>query len=121
MFVYLCSRPAHRHSLMAGFMADAHINIDYPSANCGRHARVWNRTFALRVLTQRRMACPWIAIPVNQKKAYFSLCIIKYFLDIISPNNDMKDKIDTLLSAYSSIDTSAMGFPRGWESEPLWQ
>ena len=47
MFVYLCSRPAHRHSLMAGFMADAHINIDYPSANCGHHARVWNRTFAL--------------------------------------------------------------------------
>ena len=89
--------------------------------NCGHHARVWNRTFALRVLTQRRMARPWIAIPVNQKKAYFSLCIIKYFLDIISPNNDMKDKIDTLFSAYSSIDTSAMGFPRGWENEPLWQ
>ena len=121
MFVYLCSRPAHRHSLMAGFMADAHINIDYPSANCGHHARVWNRTFALRVLTQRRMACPLIAILVNQKKAYFSLCIIKYFLDIISPNNDMKAKIDALLSAYPSIDTSAMGFPRGWESEPLWQ
>ena len=49
--------------------------------NSGHHARVWNRTFALRVLTQRRMARPWIAIPVNQKKAYFSLCIIKYFLD----------------------------------------
>ena len=89
--------------------------------NCGHHARVWNRTFALRVLTQRRMACPWIAIPVNQKKAYFSLCIIKYFLDIISPNNDMKAKIDALFSAYPSIDTSAMGFPREWESEPLWQ
>ena len=83
-------------------------------------ARVWNRTFALRVLTQRRMAPPWIAIPVNQKKAYFSLCIIKYFLDIISPNNDMKEKIDALLSSYPSIDINAMGFPRGWESEPLW-
>ena len=89
--------------------------------NCGHHARVWNRTFALRVLTQRRMARPWIAIPVNQKKAYFSLCIIKYFLDIISPNNDMKAKIDALLSSYTSIDINAMGFPRGWESEPLWQ
>ena len=32
MFVYLCSRPANRHSLMAGFMADAHINIDYSAA-----------------------------------------------------------------------------------------
>ena len=89
--------------------------------NCGHHARVWNRTFALRVLTQRRMTRLWITIPVNQKKAYFSLCIIKYFLNIISPNNDMKAKIDTLLSAYPSIDTAAMGFPRGWENEPLWQ
>jgi abortive infection bacteriophage resistance protein len=89
--------------------------------NCGHHARVWNRTFALSVLTQRRMTHPWITIPVNQKKAYFSLCIIKYFLNIISPNNDMKSKIDVLLNDYPSIDIYAMGFPRGWENEPLWQ
>ncbi len=89
--------------------------------NCGHHARVWNRTFALQVLTQRRMTQPWISISVNQRKAYFSLCIIKYFLNIISPNNDMKAKIDALLSAYPSIDITAMGFSRGWESEPLWQ
>ncbi|MBP3228782.1 MAG: Abi family protein [Bacteroidaceae bacterium] len=88
--------------------------------NCGHHARVWNRTFALRVLTQRRMARPWIAIPVNQKKAYFSLCIIKYFLNIISPSNDLKAKINALFSAYPSIDIHAMGFPHGWEAEPLW-
>ena len=54
-------------------------------------------------------------------RIYFNLCIIKYFLNIISPNNDMKAKIDALLSAYPSIDITAMGFPRGWESEPLWQ
>jgi len=53
--------------------------------------------------------------------SYYSLCIIKYFLDIISPNNDMKAKIDALLADYPSIDINAMGFPRGWESEPLWQ
>ncbi len=28
---------------------------------------------------------------------------------------------DALLSSYPSIDINAMGFPRGWESEPLWQ
>ena len=35
-------------------------------------------------------------------------------------NSNMKAKIDALLSTYPSIDTNAMGFPRGWESEPLW-
>jgi hypothetical protein len=33
----------------------------------------------------------------------------------------MKAKIDALLAEYPDIDTAAMGFPRGWESEPLWQ
>lgn len=89
--------------------------------NCCHHARVWNRTFALQVLPQRRMSRPWISIPVNQRKAYFSLCIIKYFLTIISSGNDMKAKVNALLSAYPSIDTNAMGFPHGWENEPLWQ
>ena len=88
--------------------------------NCGHHARVWNRTFALQVLTQRRMTRPWISISVNQRKVYFSLCIIKYFLNVISPQNDMQAKIDALLAAYPSIDVAAMGIPRGWENEPLW-
>ena len=88
--------------------------------NCGHHSRVWNRTFALQVLTQRRMTRPWISISVNQRKVYFSLCIIKYFLNVISPQNDMQAKIDALLAAYPSIDVAAMGVPRGWENEPLW-
>ena len=46
---------------------------------------------------------------------------LKVFLNIISPNNDMKAKVDALLAAYPSIDVTAMGFPRGWASEPLWQ
>ena len=30
-------------------------------------------------------------------KVYFDICIIKYFLDIISPNNDMLDKMNSLI------------------------
>ena len=89
--------------------------------NCCHHARIWNRTFALQVMTMRRMTLPWIAIPVNQRKVYFSLCIIKYFLNIISSDNDMKVKIDALLASFPDIDVAAMGFPRDWENEPLWQ
>ena len=42
------------------------------------------------------------------------------FLDIISPNNDMLGKMHTLFSNYPEIDLAALGFPNGWESEPLW-
>ena len=68
-----------------------------------------------------RMAGSWITLSTDTLRIYFDLCIIKYFLNIISPNNDMKAKIDSLLADYLAIDTVAMGFPRGWENEPLWR
>jgi abortive infection bacteriophage resistance protein len=68
-----------------------------------------------------RMTGRWISQPTDPLRIYFNLCIIKYFLDVISPQNDMKVKIDTLLANYPDIDTAAMGFPRNWEQESLWQ
>ena len=75
----------------------------------------------IRPMLPNRMTGSWITLPTDALRIYFNLCIIKYFLNIFSPNNDMKAKVDALLAAYPSIDTTAMGFPRGWESEPLWQ
>ena len=89
--------------------------------SCCHHARVWNKQNTIRPMLPNRMAGSWISLPTDTLRIYFDLCIIKYFLNIISPSNDMKAKIDALLSAYPSIDTAAMGFPRGWENEPLWQ
>ena len=89
--------------------------------NCCHHARVWNRMFALRALTMRHMDRPWISMSVNQQKVYFSLCVIKYFLNIISFGNDMTAKLRSLLLDYPTIDANAMGFPMGWEQEALWQ
>jgi abortive infection bacteriophage resistance protein len=68
-----------------------------------------------------RMTGNWISLQTDPLRVYFDLCIIKYFLDVISPQNDMKAKIDTLLANSPDTDTAAMGFPRGWENEPLWQ
>ena len=62
----------------------------------------------------------WITLPTDTLRIYFNLCIIKYFLNIISPQNDMKAKLDALLAGYPDIDIKAMGFPYGWENEPLW-
>ena len=45
---------------------------------------------------------------------------IIHFLDIVSPNNDMLGKMRTLFSNYPEVDLAALGFPNGWENEPLW-
>ena len=88
--------------------------------SCCHHARVWNRTFSIRATMPIRMSRPWISLPTDPLKVYFDICIIKYFLDIISPNNDMLAKMQTLFSNYPEINLAALGFPNGWESEPLW-
>jgi hypothetical protein len=44
-----------------------------------------------------------------------------HFVDIVSPDNDMKQHLLDLLAQYPMVDIRAMGFPTGWQSEPLWR
>lgn len=87
---------------------------------CCHHRRVWNKQNTIRPTLPNSIQYPWITLPTDCLKIYFDLCIIKYFLNIISPQSDMKSKIDALLAQYPEIDTTAMGFPQGWETEALW-
>lgn len=63
----------------------------------------------------------WISSTTNKRRIYYNICIIKYFLDIISPNNDFKDKLTGILNLFPEIDLRAMGFNANWEQEPLWK
>lgn len=89
--------------------------------SCCHHARIWNKQNSIHPMLPNHIDNPWILLPTDTLRIYFNLCIIKYFLNAISPDNDMKAKIDTLLTNYPDIDIVAMGFPHGWESEPLWR
>ena len=89
--------------------------------SCCHHARVWNKQNTIRPMMPNRMSSSWLTLQTDALRIYFNLCIIKYFLDVISPKNDMRDKLLQLLSNYPSIDQAAMGFPQGWQQEPLWQ
>ena len=89
--------------------------------SCCHHARVWNKQNSIMPSLPKRIFQPWITLPTNPLRIYFDICIIKYFVDIISPNNDMLDKLNNLLADFPTIDTAVMGFPTGWQTEPLWQ
>lgn len=88
---------------------------------CCHHARVWNKQNTLTPMNPRRTTHAWITLPSNPLRVYYNLCIIKYFLDTISPNNDMGQKLRNLLSAFPLVDPAPMGFPEGWENEELWK
>ncbi len=87
---------------------------------CCHHARVWNKQNTIRPMLPNHTDYAWLTLPTDPLRIYFDISIIKYFLNIISPQNDMRDKLMKLLSVFPNIDTAAMGFPVGWQQEPLW-
>ena len=87
---------------------------------CCHHSRVWNKVNKIIPNDMKGMTRPWITLPSDKRKIYYNICIIKYFLDVISPNNDMLAKLRWLFVDFPEIDLNALGFPKGWEMEPLW-
>ena len=100
---------------------DSWMNVIVLTRNaCCHHARLWNRVFSLITLTMNGMTRPWIDEDVDRRRTFHNISMVKYFLDIISPANDFKEKLMTLLKLYPEIDISAMGFPRNWQHS-IWQ
>ena len=89
---------------------------------CGHHARLWNREipFTSHKLNNPKFA--WInSNNTDMKRIYYRICIIKYLLFTVSPNNRFTQKLKSLLAEYPTIDIRAMGFPADWQSEPIWK
>ena len=88
--------------------------------SCCHHSRVWNRIYAVTPMIAKKLSRPWINNSINPLKTFYDICIVKWFVDIISPNNDMKEHLLYLFRAFPNVDVKAMGFPYQWEQEPLW-
>ncbi|MDR3181055.1 MAG: Abi family protein [Prevotellaceae bacterium] len=88
---------------------------------CGHHARLWNREIPIVSHMLKNPLHPWINPATNMRRIYFRICIIKYLLFTVSPNNSFTQKLKSVLEKYPTIDVRAMGFPSNWQEEPLWQ
>ena len=49
---------------------------------CGHHSRVWNKQNAIQPAIPNNPEGEWITLPTDSMRAYFDLCIIKYFLNV---------------------------------------
>jgi|694.fasta_scaffold16220_10 abortive infection bacteriophage resistance protein len=90
---------------------------------CAHHGRVWNKNLPGRPKLLAKPPFPWIkdVPPVMQhEKLYIHLCCMKYLINIINPRNNFSYRIYVLLKKYPNIDWNALGFPRTWQKEPLW-
>ena len=91
---------------------------------CAHHTRLWNKNVPG---TPKLLPTPpysWIEnIPKQHEfpRLYIHLCLMKYLLNIIKPNNRFTDKLVTLLSKYPNVDINAVCFKENWENEELWK
>ena len=88
---------------------------------CAHHARIWNRRFALKPQLPNRLTLHWITSSQKPIKLYHQLCTLLYLEQTITPCMDLKKSLFKLFAEYPNVDLHAMGFPQGWENEPLWR
>lgn len=88
---------------------------------CGHHSRLWNRNLRIQPITPKRYTHPFVLQPVRTNRIYYVMCIIKYLLNIIEPDNDFTSQVNWLFIEHPTINKRIMNFPDCWEMEPLWR
>ncbi|WNY26489.1 hypothetical protein MsAm2_02510 [Methanolapillus ohkumae] len=89
---------------------------------CAHHGRLWNRTIPKNIELLNSCSEPFIQISnIRTDKIYAYICCMLYLLNKIEPQNNFKLQLFKLFEKYPSTKLNLMGFPQGWESEPLWK
>ncbi len=93
---------------------------------CAHHSRIWNRRYMVGVKLSYNTKYPFMdrntIEQIRNNKLFAVLSCIAYINDIISPNSDFKKNIKELLkSDCRLLDIKEMGFPKNWQTLPVWQ
>ncbi len=88
---------------------------------CAHHSRLWNKNLpgAPKMLSKPPNA--WTENPpTDNNKLYMHLCIMRYLLNVIVPENNFNVQLQELMSKYPNVDPNAIGFKHNWMNENLW-
>jgi abortive infection bacteriophage resistance protein len=86
------------------------------------HSRLWDRNFVFRLpLPQTKPAQLRRNMNLTrQDNLYNTLVMMVHFMDVIYPNHTWKRRLLGLLGNFS-VDPITMGFPKNWQTLPIWQ
>ncbi|MBQ3657222.1 MAG: Abi family protein [Bacteroidales bacterium] len=88
---------------------------------CAHHSRIWNRSFPSVPELPKNLKNSWItdfSFPTN--KVYAQIVIIAYLQNVIKDGDTFTKGVMSLMKNYTTIDPFAMGFPKCWQTEPMW-
>jgi abortive infection bacteriophage resistance protein len=90
---------------------------------CAHHGRIWNKNLPGKPRLLPRPPYKWINYvpPVaEQNRLYIHICCMKYMFDLVDTNNQIPTRLKDLFKKHPNIDPTALGFPKDWLKEPLW-
>ncbi len=105
-------------------------SIAYGRNVCAHHSRLWNREFAiLPDVPRKKLTNNWYSVPLtNNRRCFFFMSILKYFLNTINPNGHFTQKLVDLITKYPGVPVQYLGIPSdgkgnliNWQNEPLWK
>lgn len=88
---------------------------------CAHHSRLWNKNLPGTPKILSKPPFKWIIdVPTDTQKIYLHLCMMRYILNIIVPENTFAIKLKELIKKYPSVDPNALGLKPNWDKELLW-
>jgi abortive infection bacteriophage resistance protein len=105
-------------------------SLTYVRNICAHHSRLWNKDLAVEPERLKKPVGEWLSdrYSNNNKRTFYLLSVIKYFLARVNPNNSLVEKLDTLFNKYPNVPVKYIGIPTDdegvlldWKEEPIWK
>lgn len=104
-------------------------SLTYVRNICAHHSRLWNKDLAVEPERLQKPKEAWVSNHFNNnKRVFYFLCVLKYLLIRVNPNNRFTEKLRLLFQKYPNIPIQYLGIPSDgkgnlldWENEPLWR
>ena len=91
---------------------------------CAHHVRLWNRRFLINFKIPNQpptLAQSMINPAPNPGPIYNTLVMMIFLIRQANPGSGWSNRLKKLLESHPTGDLTAMGFPAGWQSLPLWK
>jgi abortive infection bacteriophage resistance protein len=97
-------------------------SFSYTRNIIAHHGRLWNRRFTIKpaIPNQKILLNPFFNKKYKNDKLFYQISCLVYLVNVINPNSSFKNRMISQLNN-SNIDLRQMGFPNGWENEPIWK
>lgn len=106
------------------------FSLVYVRNICAHHSRLWNKDLAIEPMRLKKPLGNWVNDDFNNQNSrmFYFLCLLKYLLTRVNPNNSLKGKLIALFTKYPNVPIKYIGIPSDskgnlldWQNEPLWK